>query len=185
MSSTTESVDSSICEDTVRSPLWMSLYVLSTASGAVNENTVSSVPAANNPCPLRNMGDNAEYWVNDSRKAFTFKFPATIDLNSQYDRTGPYFNLPRTGVSMRLCSTRVGTDPKYNCCIQLDLRALKKMQAQFEIRPLDIDAKDAFPEEAITCSSSVLDMLNVLHGEAEDARNAHEFCASKSERCSP
>ncbi|KAG1791127.1 hypothetical protein EV424DRAFT_1549463 [Suillus variegatus] len=164
MSSTTESVDSSICEDTVRSPLWMSLYVLSTASGAVNENTVSSVPAANNPCPLRNMGDNAEYWVNDNRKAFTFKFPATIDLNGQYNRTGPYFNLPRTG---------------------LDLRALKKMQAQFEIRPLNIDAKDAFPEEVITCSSSVLDMLNVLHGEAEDARNAHEFCASKSERCSP
>jgi hypothetical protein len=81
-----------------KSALWRSLYVLSTEPRAVNDHTVSSVPSANNPRPLRVMGDNAEYWVNDSGELFTFKFPATLDLEGQYDRSGPYFNLPRTGV---------------------------------------------------------------------------------------
>lgn len=82
-----------------KSALWRSLYVLATSPSAVNENTVTSVPTANNPRPLRGMGDSAEYWVNDSGELFTFKFPATIDFEGQFDRTGPYFNLPRTGVS--------------------------------------------------------------------------------------
>lgn len=49
------------------------------------------------------------------------------------------------------------------------------MRAQFEIRPLDADATDVYPKEAIKCSSTAIDMLNVLHGEAEDARNACKF----------
>lgn len=85
-------------------PLWMSLYTLSTASLAVNSNTVAGVPATNNPRPLRGMGDNAEYWVNATGEPFTFKFPATIDLEGQFDRTDPYFNLPRTGVSVKFLS---------------------------------------------------------------------------------
>lgn len=56
--------------------------------------------------------------------------------------------------------------------LQLDLFALKRMRAQFEVHPLDGDATDVYPEEAIKCSSTAIDMLNVLHGEAEDARNA-------------
>jgi hypothetical protein len=46
------------------------------------------------------------------------------------------------------------------------------MRAQFEIRLLDINAQGTLPEEAIRCSLSALDLLNVLHGEAEEARNA-------------
>ncbi|KAG2110390.1 uncharacterized protein F5147DRAFT_652001 [Suillus discolor] len=97
------------------------------------------------------MSDNADYWVDAGGKVFTFKFPATLDLNSQYNWTGPYFNLPRTG---------------------LDLAALKKMWAQFELRPLDAMATDKYPMEAIKCSGNTLDMLNVLFGEVEEARNA-------------
>ncbi|KAG1775892.1 hypothetical protein EV702DRAFT_1198798 [Suillus placidus] len=85
----------------VKTPLWMSLYVASVTSPAVNENTISSVPNTNNPRPLRVMGDNAEYWVNDAGEAFTFKFPATVDLDGQFDRTGPYFNLPQDRVGPR------------------------------------------------------------------------------------
>jgi len=48
------------------------------------------------------------------------------------------------------------------------------MRAQFEVRPLDVNAGDVYPEEAIRCSSAAIDMLNVLHGEAEDSRNARE-----------
>jgi hypothetical protein len=48
------------------------------------------------------MGDGVEYWVNHSGKPFTFKFPATLDLEGQYNRSGPYFNLSYTGVSISL-----------------------------------------------------------------------------------
>lgn len=96
-----ESLTTQETEDGYRkSALWRSLYVLSREPRAVNDNTVSSVPTANNPRPLRVMGDNAEYWVNDAGEQFTFKFPATLDLEGQYDRSGPYFNLPRTGVRL-------------------------------------------------------------------------------------
>jgi hypothetical protein len=46
------------------------------------------------------MADNADYWVNDTGEVFTFKLPATLDLLGQFDRSGAYFNLPRTGVSI-------------------------------------------------------------------------------------
>jgi hypothetical protein len=49
------------------------------------------------------------------------------------------------------------------------------MRAQFELRPLDVTATDVYPEAAIKCSSTAIDMLNVLHGEAEDARNARKY----------
>jgi hypothetical protein len=104
MSSTTNSTShSSSREGTpepVKTPLWMSLYVHSIRPPVVNEDTLGSVPSANNPRPLRGMADNADYWVNDAGEAFTFKFPATLDLLGQFDRSGAYFNLPRTGVSV-------------------------------------------------------------------------------------
>ncbi|KAG2119965.1 hypothetical protein BD769DRAFT_1362081 [Suillus cothurnatus] len=132
----------------------MSLYIQYVTAPAVNEDTLTSVPSVNNPRPLRVMGDNAEYWVNDAGEPFTFKFPATLDLEGQFDCSGPYFNLPHTGVRT-----------------WLDAGAIKKMRAQFEVCPLEIQARDIYPEEAIKCSSSTIDMLNVLHGKAEEARN--------------
>jgi hypothetical protein len=110
MPSSNESVDLTTQDEA----LWRSLYVLSTMPSAVNEDTVSGVPAANNPRPLRGMGDHAEYWVNNSGEAFVFKFPATVDLDAQFDRTGPYYNLPRTGVSNELISQKYMTDKYCN-----------------------------------------------------------------------
>ncbi|KAG2356229.1 hypothetical protein BDR07DRAFT_1380953 [Suillus spraguei] len=108
MSSSDKSI-ASMTGDTVtksnKSPLWMSLYVLCTTVPAVNEDTISSVPPTNNPCPLRGMTDNVEYWVNDGGEAFTFKFPATIDFEGQFDCTGPYFNLPHTGLDLMTLQT--------------------------------------------------------------------------------
>jgi hypothetical protein len=56
----------------------------------------------------------------------------------------------------------------------LDLGALKKMRGQFELRQLENQGSETFPEEAIKCSSAAIDLLNVLHGEAQEARNARE-----------
>ncbi|KAG2135071.1 hypothetical protein BD769DRAFT_1385671 [Suillus cothurnatus] len=80
--------------DTTKTPLWMSLYVQSVTAPAVNEHTLTSVPSVNNPCPLRVMGDNSEFWVNDTREPLTFMFPETLDLEGQFVL---YFNLLHTG----------------------------------------------------------------------------------------
>ncbi|KAG2064562.1 hypothetical protein BDR04DRAFT_1162432 [Suillus decipiens] len=130
----------------------MSLSILFNIPPTMNNDTISRILAANNPQPLRGIGDNADYWVNDAGEIFTFKFPVSIDLGSEFDRSGAYINLPYAG---------------------LDLMALKKMHTQFELHSLDATATKAFPEEAIRCSSAILDMLNVLHGKVEDARNTY------------
>jgi len=94
----------------IKSHLWRSLYVLAKSQLAMNNDTVACVPTTNNPCPVRAMGDNTEYWVNVSGEVFTFKFPATLNLEGKEDRSGPYFNLPRTGVSSDFMSLAYETD---------------------------------------------------------------------------
>ncbi|KIK34072.1 hypothetical protein CY34DRAFT_110420 [Suillus luteus UH-Slu-Lm8-n1] len=104
MSSPTKSVHSNDSHDrspvTAKTSLWMSLYVHSVTAPVVNGDTVSSVPSANNPRPLRSMGDSAEYWINLGGQPFTFKFLATLDLDGQYNHSSPYFNLPHTGLDL-------------------------------------------------------------------------------------
>lgn len=48
------------------------------------------------------------------------------------------------------------------------------MRAQFELRQLEDQGSEMVPEEAIKCSRAAIDLLNVLHGEAQEARNACE-----------
>ncbi|KAG2139778.1 hypothetical protein DEU56DRAFT_912045 [Suillus clintonianus] len=49
----------------------------------------------------------------------------------------------------------------------------KKVRAQFEVHPLKNNGNEKYLEEVMKCSSAAMDMLNILHGEAEDVRNAH------------
>ncbi|KAG1887494.1 uncharacterized protein F5891DRAFT_988195 [Suillus fuscotomentosus] len=127
MSSTSsDSLPTSPRPSVLKSPMWRSLYALCTTAAAINSHTVS-------------------------RQPFTFKFPVRVNLVGQFNHTGPYSNLPHTG---------------------LDLGALKKMCAQFELRQLEEHESNEFPPEAIRCSVATMESFNVLHGEAEDAGNA-------------
>jgi hypothetical protein len=56
----------------------------------------------------------------------------------------------------------------------LDLGVLKKMCGQFKLCQLEDLGSEMFPEEAIKCSLAAIDLLNVLHGEVQEARNACE-----------
>ncbi|KAG1862144.1 hypothetical protein F4604DRAFT_1494811, partial [Suillus subluteus] len=102
------------------------------------------IPLENNPHPLCTfMNDSAEYWVDGSGSLLHMKFPARLDLNGQYSRIGPYFNMPSTGVP------------------------------QFELRPLHKSnpLSSHYPQEALDCSARALDTLVALTNEVEDARN--------------
>ncbi|KAG2146619.1 hypothetical protein DEU56DRAFT_704310, partial [Suillus clintonianus] len=115
-----------------------------TAEAASQKN----IPFENNPRPLRTfMNDSAEYWVDAGGSLLRMKFPARLDLTGQYSRTGPYFNMPHTGV--------------------------RWPRVQFELRPLHASDPlgDHYPQEALDCSSRALDTLVALTNEVEDARN--------------
>ncbi|KAG1790812.1 uncharacterized protein HD556DRAFT_1204586, partial [Suillus plorans] len=60
---------------------------------AATPDILANVPVSENPRPLHVMADHADYWVDAEGEVFTFTFPATLDLDGQHNRTGPYFNL--------------------------------------------------------------------------------------------
>jgi hypothetical protein len=78
----------------------MSLLGCVTSQGAFTQEVVEQyIPLENNPRPLSaRMGDNAEYWVDQSGDVLHLKFPAKLDFNGQWCRLGPYFSLPDSGV---------------------------------------------------------------------------------------
>lgn len=87
--------------EVTETPLYKSLLYSVRSPGALTVDAASetNIPLENNPRPLRTfMNDNAEYWVDGSGSLLRMKFPARLDLNGQYSRVGPYFNLPHTGV---------------------------------------------------------------------------------------
>ncbi|KAG0708163.1 hypothetical protein DFH29DRAFT_770905, partial [Suillus ampliporus] len=113
----------------------------------------TNIPVENNPRPLRMfMNNSTEYWVDGSGSLLRMKFPARLDLTSQYSRIGPYFNMPHTG---------------------LDAMLLKRARVQFELRPLHVSDPlgDHYPQEVLDCSSRALETLVALTNEVEDARN--------------
>jgi hypothetical protein len=55
--------------DTTKTPFWMSLDVGSVTAPAVNKHTLTSMPSANNPHPLRVMGDKGQYVLRYVDKA--------------------------------------------------------------------------------------------------------------------
>jgi hypothetical protein len=67
------------------SPLLTSLLGCVTSSGAFTQQVVKQhILMENNPRPLSaRMGDNAEYWVDQSGDILHLKFPAKLDFGGQ------------------------------------------------------------------------------------------------------
>lgn len=82
------------------SPLLTSLLGCIMSSGTFTQQVIEQhIPMENNPCPLSaQMGDNAEYWVDQSSDILHLKFPAKLDFNGQSCQLGLYFSLPDSGV---------------------------------------------------------------------------------------
>ncbi|KAI6025293.1 hypothetical protein PISMIDRAFT_9532 [Pisolithus microcarpus 441] len=140
------------------SVLWTSLLHIVQAPDAVCDDLIGSIAEENNPRPLRTlMRDNAEYWVKSTGDLLHVRFPAKVDRSGQYGRLGPYFNLPTTG---------------------LDITALQKVRAQFELVPLD-EHDNNCPEGAIDCSGRTLQLLFALFNEVESARKKQDATQHK------
>ncbi|KAI6109343.1 hypothetical protein EV401DRAFT_2212673 [Pisolithus croceorrhizus] len=127
---------------------------------ALSPDLISSIAEENNPCPLHTlMQDSAEYWVKSTGDILHVRFPARVDQNGQYGRIGPYFNLPSTGIS-------------------LDINALQKVQAQFELVPLD-KRDDCCPKSAINSSGNTLQLLFALVNEVESTQQKQAAAQNK------
>ncbi|KAI6126022.1 hypothetical protein EDD16DRAFT_1443554, partial [Pisolithus croceorrhizus] len=106
---------------------------------------IENIALENNPRPLCElMQDNAQYWVTTDNQLLHIKFPAKVDCNGQYERIGPYFNMPPTG---------------------LDIPTLQKARAQFELVALDDEA--GCPNSAIKCSHDFFATLFAFFDEVE------------------
>ncbi|KAG1844460.1 hypothetical protein F4604DRAFT_1937501 [Suillus subluteus] len=149
------------------SPLLMSLLGCVTSPSAFTQEVVEQhIPMENNPRPLSaRMGDNAEYWVDQSGDILHLKFPAKLDFIGQWCRLGPYFSLPDSG---------------------LDAASLKRARGHFELYLLspDDDEYSDYPPEALDMSRRVIETLSALATEVEDACNS-ALAASKQPVVSP
>lgn len=140
------------------SPLWASLLRVVQGPHALSPDLISSIADENNPRPLRSlMRDGAEYWVKSSGDILHVTFPAKLDRTGQYERIGPYFNLPSTG---------------------LDIAALQKVRAQFELVPLD-EHDTQCPADAIKSSGDTLQLLFALFNEVESTRQKQDAVQNK------
>jgi hypothetical protein len=99
-----EGTPEEVSAPTTASPLHKCLLGCVTSPGAFTQDVVEQhIPMENNPRPLSaRMGDNAEYWVDQSGDVLHLKFPAKLDFGGQWCRLGPYFSLPDSGVRILL-----------------------------------------------------------------------------------
>ncbi|KAH0827359.1 hypothetical protein J3R83DRAFT_4003 [Lanmaoa asiatica] len=95
------------------------------------------------------MSDSAEYWATKDGTVMHLKFLAKLDLSGQFSKIGAYFNLGDS---------------------EIEIPALKKVKAQFELCPLD-EEDMMYPPEAIECSQFTHNAIITFCSEVEATRN--------------
>jgi hypothetical protein len=54
---------------------------------------VRSIATDNNPQKIRSEKEKASYWIQKDGTPLLLSFPAILDTQGKYGRTGPYFNM--------------------------------------------------------------------------------------------
>jgi hypothetical protein len=71
-----------------------SLLHFSTLPHAASPNLMNTIATKNNPRPAFSiMEDHGLYWFTNDAKPLILGFPAILDLNGTFGKTGPYFSL--------------------------------------------------------------------------------------------
>jgi hypothetical protein len=81
-----------------KSPLYQSLLAAIEHPNCVKPAWIDTVTnSKNNPRGLpKPYNDGSLHWVNNSNDLLCMAFPAVLDLDGKYGRTGPYFSLSGT-----------------------------------------------------------------------------------------
>jgi hypothetical protein len=54
---------------------------------------ISDIAEDNNPRRVKSEKENTAYWVQKDGTPVLISFPAVLDTQGKYGRTGPYFNM--------------------------------------------------------------------------------------------
>jgi hypothetical protein len=75
-------------------PLSASLLHFSRLPHAASPKLMDTIAQTNNPRPAFSiMDDHALYWFTNDAKPLVMGFPAILDLNGSFGKTGPYFSI--------------------------------------------------------------------------------------------
>lgn len=74
-------------------PLEISLLSCLTTPTTLKPELISKIAEDNNPRQLKSEKERAAYWVLTDGTPLLFSFPAVLDTQGKYGRTGPYFNM--------------------------------------------------------------------------------------------
>jgi hypothetical protein len=163
-------------QNTTLTPLQLALVLCSKHPNAASKTFMKTIAPCTsaNPHTSNLMQDNALYWHNIDGNLLILSFPATLDLNGSFGKTGPYFNLPftdnvRDPFRLPPVFDLISLQQYFNTNQTLTPTHITKAKAQFELRPLTED--DDHPTEATECSRWAIEILQFLKIELENIRN--------------
>ena len=109
------------------------------------------------PCTIPPYNDFSYMFLNNSGKPNLLSFPAVLDTNGMFQKSGAYFNLPNpvgNRVSIHHCHA---ISLSYICKQNNGPKGLKNAHAQFELKPLKNDYNDMYiPEQALDASTRAI-----------------------------
>ena len=74
-------------------PLEISLLNCLKSPTAMKHGLIHEIPEEDNPRKVKTEKDKAAYWVRMDGSPLLLSFPAILDTEGKYGRTGPYFNM--------------------------------------------------------------------------------------------
>lgn len=74
-------------------PLESSLFHFLKGPTAIQSSLIKNIAMDNNPRKIKSEKENAAYWVQSDGTPLLISFPAILDTQGKYGRTGPYFNM--------------------------------------------------------------------------------------------
>jgi hypothetical protein len=159
-----------------KTPIYQSLVAALDMPHAANARWLDSIADFdNNPRLILRApyNDGALHFVDNNGETLQIGFPAYLDVRGKYARQGPYFNM-ETDHGVKVCTHSYSSIPLYLLVSnQSEMSSLKKMRAQFELKPLISNSFnfDDLPASAIESSALALNIFQMIFTEVESKRN--------------
>jgi hypothetical protein len=129
----------------------------------------------NNPRALHTTpyNDGSAHYVDNKGNLLCMAFPAVVEYDARYSRTGPYFSLEGPqgmNVSLSLLTVQI---PLLTLFQRVDIGALTKAKAVWVLRPLFSRATDIddIPQSALDCTSTAMNTTQTFFAMTEERRN--------------
>ena len=165
--------DASSIHTTHLTPLETSLLYCLDAETTMKPELIQMIAEDNNPRRVKSEKDKGSYWVRTDGTPLLLSFPAILDTQGKYGRTGPYFNMIEN-VSALIFNLMYCPSEQAFPFSQTDENNFKRTKALFKLKLLR-DNDSLYPPEAQEVSAATWMLLSMLREEVEDKRNMGMF----------